>query len=266
MSEHKARSEERQLLQPALRRSERRRGLLALALIAPLAIFMIACFFVPIGVLLARGVHRRGSARGLARDRGGVARMARLRSAGSFDRSDVCRGAGRVTTRRHAARGGESTQLRAARLAHTADTHRGSVAVGDNANRRSMPWRQSTCAGASARPGPPCAKLPGRSRPSTSWRQSICTWMPSTGCASRRPIAACSSMYSCARSGSAPWLRRCVRCSAIRSLTCLSSLPSESRASVARAGSAAVLDLGARQDDSVDGVAAGPGPGEQHCS
>jgi putative spermidine/putrescine transport system permease protein len=55
VSESVARSEERQHLQPALRRSERRRGLLALALIAPLATFMIACFFVPIGVLLARG-------------------------------------------------------------------------------------------------------------------------------------------------------------------------------------------------------------------
>lgn len=55
VSESMARTEERQDLRAALRRSERRRGLLAAALIAPLAIFMVACFFVPIALLLARG-------------------------------------------------------------------------------------------------------------------------------------------------------------------------------------------------------------------
>jgi putative spermidine/putrescine transport system permease protein len=55
VSDSMARSEERQDLRAALRRSERRRGLLAAALIAPLAIFLLACFFVPVALLLARG-------------------------------------------------------------------------------------------------------------------------------------------------------------------------------------------------------------------
>ncbi len=132
VSEHKARSEERQHLQPALRRSERRRGLLALALIAPLASFMIACFFVPIGVLLARGFI---DAEVRAAWPATAAALREWRGSDLPDPSIVATfvaRAGGVTTRRHAARGGESTQLRAAWLAHTADTHRGSVAVGDN--------------------------------------------------------------------------------------------------------------------------------------
>lgn len=46
-------------LRAALRHSERRRGLRAAALLAPLAIFMIACFFAPIAMLLARGFTDR---------------------------------------------------------------------------------------------------------------------------------------------------------------------------------------------------------------
>ena len=59
VSESMARSEEEQDLRAALRRSERRRGLRAGALIAPLAIFMLACFFAPIALLLARGFTDR---------------------------------------------------------------------------------------------------------------------------------------------------------------------------------------------------------------
>ena len=46
-------------LRAALRRSERRRGLRAAALLAPLAIFMVACFFAPIALLLTNGFTDR---------------------------------------------------------------------------------------------------------------------------------------------------------------------------------------------------------------
>ena len=59
VSDSMASGEERQDLRAALRRSERRRGLLAAALLMPLAIFMLACFFAPIAVLLARAFTDR---------------------------------------------------------------------------------------------------------------------------------------------------------------------------------------------------------------
>jgi putative spermidine/putrescine transport system permease protein len=52
-------SEEVRDLRAALRRSERRRGLRAAALLAPLAIFMVACFFAPIALMLANGFTDR---------------------------------------------------------------------------------------------------------------------------------------------------------------------------------------------------------------
>jgi len=58
-SESMARSEEVQDLRAALRRSERRRGLRAAALLAPLAIVMVVCFFAPIALLLVRGFTDR---------------------------------------------------------------------------------------------------------------------------------------------------------------------------------------------------------------
>jgi putative spermidine/putrescine transport system permease protein len=59
MSDSAARREEQRDLRAALRRSERRRGLLAAALLSPLAIFMLACFFAPIAMLLAQGFTDR---------------------------------------------------------------------------------------------------------------------------------------------------------------------------------------------------------------
>jgi putative spermidine/putrescine transport system permease protein len=58
-SERMPRSGAKRDLRAALRRSERRRGLRAAALLAPLAIFMLLCFFAPIALLLARGFTDR---------------------------------------------------------------------------------------------------------------------------------------------------------------------------------------------------------------
>jgi putative spermidine/putrescine transport system permease protein len=56
MTQAAQRSGRHPFLRRALHRAERRRTWLAIALIAPLAIFLLLNFFVPIGMLLARGV------------------------------------------------------------------------------------------------------------------------------------------------------------------------------------------------------------------
>lgn len=56
MTQAAGRSGQHPVLRRALHRAESRRTWLALALIAPLAIFLLLNFFVPIGMLLARGV------------------------------------------------------------------------------------------------------------------------------------------------------------------------------------------------------------------
>ena len=192
-------------LRRALRKSRRREQLRAAALVLPLFVFLAACFVVPIGAMLSRGVIDTDIARILPDV------TAALKSWDGRDLPPESAYAALIADIR-AAREAGTLASAATRLNYDVPGFRTLLfATGAAAARRACGIRargadrHRSRSGASARPGPRSAAPAVPSPTSTCWARSICGATPTARSSARRPSSGCFATCSGARCGSRRW-------------------------------------------------------------